>query len=178
MTVAEFLTWAEAQPGGSRYRLVNGEPVEMPAERAGHAKVKARAFNALSRSIERAALPCHVLPDGITVAVDEYTAYEPDATVYCGPEIDDDALVLLNPVIVVEVLSPTTAHVDTGAKLAGYFKIASVQHYLIIDSVAHRMVKHSRADDNRIATDIIEDGEIVLDPPGISVHFDDILRPR
>ncbi len=40
------------------------------------------------------------------------------------------------PVVVVEILSPGTKTVDTTKKLEGYFKLASVRHYLIIDPIA------------------------------------------
>lgn len=175
MTVAEFLSWTEARPDGRRYRLIDGEPVRMAAERSRQSKAKFRAAKALEAAILDANVPCHVLPDGITVMVDEHTPYEPDASVYSGEEIDDDAMVLPNPLIVVEVLSPRTAHIDTGIKLAGYFKIPSVQHYLIVDPVKRRIVRHSRATGGRIETAIFESGDIDLDPPGISVELDDIL---
>lgn len=150
----------------------------MAAERSRQSKAKFRAAKALEAAIAEAKLPCHVLPDGITVRVDEYTAYEPDATVYCGEEIDDDAIILPNPLIVVEVLSPSTAHVDTGAKLAGYFNIQSVEHYLIIDPVGRRIIKHSRSGPDRIETLIINEGHVRLAPPGITVAFDSIFPAR
>jgi Uma2 family endonuclease len=178
MTAWEFLAWAEAQPDGKRCRLIDGEPVAMAPERSRQSKAKFRAAKALEAAVERAGLPCHVFPDGITVLADEYTPYEPDAVLYCGAEIDDEATVLSNPLIVVDVLSPSTAHVDTGAKLAGYFRIDSVQHYLIIDTVGRRMVRHSRRSGRQIDTTIIESGEIRLDPPGISIAFEAILPPR
>jgi Uma2 family endonuclease len=46
-------------------------------------------------------------------------------------------------VIVVEVISPTSAHSDTSAKLIGYFKLPSVQHYLVIDPDARTVTHHS-----------------------------------
>ena len=146
----------------------------MASERVRHLKVKGAVFIALSTAVENAGLPCHVLPDGITIKVDEYTAYEPDASVYCGAELDDDALLLPNPLIVVEVLSPSTTRVDTGVKLAGYFKVESLQHYLIIDPVANRLVMHSRADNGVITTRVVETGRVVLEPPGIAFDLAEI----
>jgi Uma2 family endonuclease len=55
-----------------------------------------------------------------------------DALVYCGPELPPDALLLENPIIVVEVASPSTGRNDATRKLAGYFSLASILHYLII----------------------------------------------
>ncbi len=69
--------------------------------------------------------------------------YEPDALVNCGAPMADDAVAAPCPVVVVEVLSPSTAATDTGGKLAGYFAVPSVAHYLIIHPTK-RVVTHHR----------------------------------
>jgi Uma2 family endonuclease len=53
-------------------------------------------------------LPGEALPDGMMVKIDEHTAYQPDAVVHCDQPLPDDAIIVPAPVIVVEVLSPTT----------------------------------------------------------------------
>ena len=111
---------------------------------------------------------CTVLGDGATVIVDETTVYEPDVTVQCGVEIDLDSVTADHPTIVVEVLSPSTGGVDTGKKLSDYFQINSIQHYLILDPEKCRVIHHSR-DGDRIATMVLTEGTLALDPPGISV---------
>ena len=131
MTVDEYLAWAEGRPG--RFELYAGSVYAMTPERAGHAKVKYAVQTALLRAIERSGLPCHMLPDGMTVRVEQDTAHEPDALVYCGEELPASAVEVPTPMIVVEVLTPSTQQVDASAKLAGYFRIASVHHYLIVD---------------------------------------------
>ena len=60
----------------------------------------------------------------MTVRIDETTAYEPDAVVYSGEKIARSAVEVPNPLIVVEVLSPSTRQVDVSIKLAGYFRAA------------------------------------------------------
>ena len=132
-TVEEYLAWANAQAERQRSELINGQIVAMAPERIKHAKVKLAVAIALKAAVVRSGLPCHVLADGPTVRIDDHTAYEPGALVYYGQELPGDSLVVPNPVIIVEVLSPTTMHTDTSAKLIGYFKLPSVQHYLIID---------------------------------------------
>src|SRR5690348_6036188 len=77
---------------------------------------------ALLAGIRARRLPCHMLPDGMTVRIDETTAYEPDALVYCGARLGSSAVEVPAPVIVVEVLSPSTRRIDASAKLAGYFR--------------------------------------------------------
>ena len=121
MTVEEFLAWAEDRPG--RHELVRGEVVAQAAERAAHWEVKLATHVALLAAIKAKALPCHVVPDGATVRIDEATAYEPDAMVYCGEPISPDWEMLVeNPVIIVEVLSPSTGRRDQGRRLADYFR--------------------------------------------------------
>ena len=62
-----------------------------------------------------------------------------------------------NPVVVVEVLSPSTAADDQGVKLDGYFSLPSVQHYLIVDPDRRVMIHHKRRPD-AIETRIFREG--------------------
>jgi Uma2 family endonuclease len=110
------------------------------------------------------------------VRIDDHTAYAPDALVYCGQELPGDALVVPNPVIIVEVLSPTTMHTDTSAKLIGYFKLPSVQHYLIIDPDACAVAHHSRAASGTVSGHTVTSGTIQLDPPGLAIDVSEIFE--
>jgi Uma2 family endonuclease len=103
MTVDQFVAWAMAQPEG-RFELVSGTVVAIAPERAAHARLKSEVWLALRTSIKSAGLPCEALPDGMTVKIDEHTAYEPDAQVHCGERLADDTVIVPAPVIVVEVL--------------------------------------------------------------------------
>ena len=112
MTVQEFLAWAAAQPRG-RYELVRGEVVAMAPERARHNLVKAAVFRALSDAVARAALPCTVFTDGMTVVIDNEHSREPDAAVQCNITTDSNSTILEAPLIVVEVASPSSERDDT-----------------------------------------------------------------
>jgi Uma2 family endonuclease len=172
MTVDQFLAWAQELPG--RYELLRGEAYRMAPESTGHAEVKAAVYAALRAIVRRRNLPCHVLPDGVTVRIDEQTAYEPDAQVYRGEKLPATALEVPNPLIVVEVLSPSTQRVDASLKLAGYFKLPSVAHYLIVDPTQPNVVHHARGNGDTITTRIITSGDITLDPPGLILALSDI----
>lgn len=102
---------------------------------------------ALRQAVRQADIKCAVLGDGATIVVDEYTVYEPDVTVQCGEEVDLDSITVPEPCILVEVLSSSTKGVDTGGKLAGYFQLASVQHYLVVDPEKHTVIHHYRMQD-------------------------------
>jgi Uma2 family endonuclease len=176
MTVEQFLAWLEDGPEGARYELVAGEVVAMAPERAAHARLKAEVWLALRDGIRSAGLACEALPDGMTVKIDEHTAYEPDAVVHCGAQLADDALLVPEPVIVVEVLSPTTKAHDAGAKLADYFRLPSVRHYLLARTGRPTMIHHRRGDDGAIATRVVTAGALALDPPGITLDLGSIYR--
>jgi Uma2 family endonuclease len=135
---------------------------------------KAEIWLALRDGIKAAGLPCEALPDGMTVKIDDHTAYEPDAVVHCGEALADDAVIVPAPVIVVEGLSPSTATRDTGAKLADYFRLPSVRHYLIVRTDRPTVIHHRRGDGDVIETRIVTAGAVALDPPGIALDLDRI----
>ena len=172
MTVDEFLAWAEERPG--RYELFRGEVYAMSPENVGHTETKGAIYAALVAGIRQRRLSYHALTDGATVRISDETAYEPDALVYCGQKLSPSALEIPNPVIIVEVLSPSTQRVDVSLKLAGYFRLPSVAHYLIVDPTQPVIVHHARGPGDTILTRVIADGVIALDPPGLELLVTDI----
>lgn len=174
MTVEQFIDWAMAQPRG-RYELYGGRVVQMSPERTKHIEVKLEVAIALKNAAKMLPKRCHVLSDGATVKIGERTAYEPDALVYCGEKLPPDTIIIPEPVIVVEVTSPSSEARDAGVKLAGYFKLPSLVHYVIIDPDDRLVVHHRRGEDEEIATRVVEGGELVLEPPGLTVQFADLF---
>jgi Uma2 family endonuclease len=176
MKVPEFLAWAEAQPRG-RYELVDGEIVAMASERVRHNLVKGAVFEALGNAVKAAALPCTVFTDGVSVVINEETTREPDASVQCGVEADPDALTIDAPLIVVEVASPSSERHDLGEMLIEYFSVPSIRHYLIVLPEKRTIVHHRRSEEGDIITRIAANGDIVLDPPGMTVPVAALLGP-
>jgi Uma2 family endonuclease len=166
----EFRQWAATRK--NRFERVAGEPVAMSPERFQHARIKSRVWAALDHAIRGAGVACEALPDGITIEVDADTDYEPDAIVNCGPPAPGDAVAATNPVVVVEALSPGTRSVDLADKLADYFRVASIQHYLIVRATRREVIHHRRVGAD-ILTQVIDLGAIALDPPGIAVNVAD-----
>jgi Uma2 family endonuclease len=175
MTADEYIAWA--METGFRGALVDGAPVAMAPERVGHARVKFRAARALEDAVLRAGLRCEVLPDGMAVVVEGATVYEPDALVRCGDPLPPDAVKVTDPLILIEVLSPSTSSIDTGNKLGDYFRISSVRHYLILRTEKRSVIHHARAADGGIATRILHDGLLVLDPPGLTLEIAALFPP-
>ena len=111
----------------------------------------------------------------MTVRIDQDTAHEPDALVYCGDKLPASAVEVPNPVILVEVLSPSTRHVNASAKLAGYFRVPSCQHYLIVDPDKQLVVHHARGEADAIITRIVREHTVRLDPPGLELTIGELF---
>jgi Uma2 family endonuclease len=175
MTVEAFCAWVDAAPR-PRCELEEGRVVAMAPERAIHGEAKAAAWLALRNAIRAAGVDYRAYLDSLAVAVGPSTAYQPDVLVNCGPRPAPAALVAPNPVIVVEVSSPSTSRVDAVAKFLDYMRLDSIRHYLLIDAVKRIVVHHRKEADGRIMTMILPTGPLTLDPPGITVQVESLFE--
>ena len=105
--------------------------------------------------------------------------YQPDALVHRGEPSDDDALEVPSPVIVVEVVSPTSGTRDTNAKLPGYFRVPGLRRYLLVVPNERRIV-HCRLEggetDPTVA--LVSAGTPRPDPPGLDVDVPSFFGSR
>jgi Uma2 family endonuclease len=106
----------------------------MNREPAVHARVKLEVAVALQDSLKRSGLQGEVYTDGMAVKIADRVVHEPDAMLRLGAQLPGDAVLVTDPYIAVEVLSPSTGPVDTGTKLVNYFKLSSVAHYLVVNT--------------------------------------------
>jgi Uma2 family endonuclease len=182
MTVAAFLDWARRRPEGERWELIEGQPIPlrgpapahaMAAETVAHARIKRRIDHALGAALDQGGHECEVFVSGPKVRIDADTAFEPDVVVSCV-EVPDGLLVP-EPLIVVEVLSPSTRDKDFTIKLAGYAGLPSVAHYLLVDTQRPLVVHHHRSPgEPEFRTSIARSGILRLDPPGLDLDLDAI----
>lgn len=185
MTVEEFLVWSEAQPKeAGRFELWDGQIIEkhgaageMNAERAQHWRLKAGLYRAIHAAFETAGLHGEVIIDGAGVELTSKRLVEPDIVVYVGPHVPRSALIVPNPIIVCEVLSPSTAKFDLSAKLEGYFALPSIQHYIIVDPDLPLLIHHARDSGSALRTQVVRDAatDLKLDPPGLIVDLREVL---
>jgi Uma2 family endonuclease len=173
LTADAFLAWAAEQRG--RFELSEGQVVAMAPERVAHTRAKLDAVIALRSALAAGGLPCEAMTDGVSVRIDERTIYEPDALVRCGPRTPGDAMDVPDPLIVVEVVSPSGRGIDTGAKLAGYFKLPSVRHYLVVNTESRIVIHHRRDDAGAIGVQILHEGILSFNPPGLAIEIRDIF---
>ena len=175
MDVQAFLAFAERRERG-RFELWRGELVSMAPERAERVRAKFAVSRALAAAIEKAERGCEAFVDGLAVAIDSETAYEPDALVNCGERIPTGSMLAPAPVIVVEVVSPGSHKRDTALKVEGYFSVASIAHYLVVDLAKRVMLHYRRESDARIGLTILREGGLTLDPPGMTLELAEFFK--
>ena len=128
MTLAEFLAWEERQP--LRYEFDGIGPVAMTGGTAGHADIQRNlAFSLTARLRGK---PCRFYGSDLKFQVAEGHIRYPDGMVVCSP-VDRTATVIHDPVIVFEVLSPSTGRRDRIVKAREYQVTPSVQRYVMLE---------------------------------------------
>ena len=125
-TVEAFLARGE-QPG-VREELVAGRIVAMAPPRDQHGTIVANASYEIRRRLRR---PCRLVAD-TGLRIDDTTLFVPDLVVSCSPRDADGRTV--DPVLVVEVLSPSTRDFDLGLKANAYSELPSCREIWLIDS--------------------------------------------
>ena len=175
MTAEEFLAWTEGRPE-KHWELFHGAPQMQQSQTWGHANLKGLIYAALLRET-RAHAPNHFAAvDGLVVKVDGNTAFEPDVVVYAGPRMQRGEIVVPKPVIAVEVLSQSTARKDLTDKLAGYFRVPSIMHYVIADPDSQELIYYRRQGEGIAPPAILKNGVLRLDPPGIAIELAEIFE--
>ncbi len=135
MSVEEFLDFAESSEEWHEY--IDGEPIKMPGGKLNHFRIINRLQVLLETRLSGSG--CEVLGSGMLVRVGEASLVAPDVNVVCGePELEADTRILLNPILVVEVTSPSSIDRDRVVKRDFYADLPSIQAYLVVDQ--HRVL--------------------------------------
>jgi Uma2 family endonuclease len=102
----------------------------------------------------------------------------PDVSVVCGKaELDrEDPLAVTNPVVLVEVLSPSTAAYDQGEKLSHYERIPSLHEVVFVDADQSRIIVVRREADGWTRHEASASSSIDLPSIGCTLEVDDVLR--
>lgn len=175
MTVADFLDWTAGVEG--RWELDRGMPVEMQSELLGHLRAKGRAYAAFAAALSDRDLPCEALPDGASVVTRDESVYIPDALIRCGDPPEDEVIRIADPVVVVEVLSPSNTTIEMSTKIDGYFTLPSLAWVLVVNPVTRIVHSYARGEGALILRRHEAGGTLTLDPPGIAVAVADLLPP-
>lgn len=147
VTLDDFIAATEASD--ERVEFVDGQVVAMGSTSLEHAMVTQRIARSIGNQL--AGRSCEVVSQGtlVTAEVGENT-FLPDIVVFCGPPQRKrvrGADILLNPSVIVEVLSPSTAGYDHDTKWLNYRRIPSLQDYLLVSQDRARVERFTRHGD-------------------------------
>jgi Uma2 family endonuclease len=180
MSMGEFLAWEREQP--ERYEY-DGEIIKMMTGGSlDHSTIASNLWIALRDQLRSSA--CRAFRGDTKVIANNSIRY-PDLSVTCTLVRGNDDTVI-EPVLVIEVVSPSTEREDRGRKKFDYFAMPSIQQYAIIEQDERRIDLYTRTGD-RWMNEIIE-SEAVLKLSSIGVEVSlaaiyedtdlDATRPR
>lgn len=144
MTADEFLAWDETQT--VKHEFVRGEVFMMTGGVDHNYTVAGNLYIALRQHLR--GTPCRIYGSDVKLRVEAADCYfYPDLMVTCSALDAADRLIKREPVLVVEVLSPSTAAFDRGEKFADYRQLASLREYLLVDVTRRRCDLHRKGTD-------------------------------
>ena len=132
-TVAEYMA-LEAR-GEAKHEFFDGEVFAMAGTSISHNALAGNCFAAFKQALR--GRPCKVVIEAVQLAVEEGRHYTyPDVMVSCDPADRQATLTMHAPVLLVEVLSPSTAEYDRGKNFNQYKQLPSLQHYLLVSQTS------------------------------------------
>lgn len=170
MTVDEFFDWCP-KTDDRHWELIDGRPVAMAPPSRPHAALVTAISRRVDEALERRHGCFAYSGAGIIPPSRLYTYYEADLAVFCRRDEPDERGDDQAPVLIVEILSPSTERHDRRLKLADYRAIPSVREVLLLDQASLFAEIHRRIGEDRWQTDLIRgaDGRLQLDSIGLDI---------
>ena len=165
LTPKEYITLErKAIPDADTVRseYINGEIINMPGASFAHNLVTANISARLHASLRGSG--CAVFANDMRISIPTAKSYfYPDVGVVCEePRFEDGVFdTLLNPIVVVEVLSPSTEAYDRGEKFAHYRQLPSLQEYVLVSQGQILIDHYLRQEKQWIFSDFQEADEIL-----------------
>ena len=164
MSLAEFLEWEERQE--LRYEFDGVEPVAMTGGSAAHADIQANITTALRNRLR--GKPCKFYGSDLKILVGDNSSRYPDGMVVCSP-VTPNATIVRDPVVIFEVLSPSTAAKDRIVKAREYQATPSVQRYVMLEQARVGATVHVRAADGWNVLVLKESDTLALPEIGLTI---------
>lgn len=170
MSLDEFLAWERDQP--KRYEYAGGVVTMMTGGSLDHSTIASNLWTVLRDQLRGGT--CRAFRGDTKIIANNSLRY-PDLSVTCTRVRGNDDVVL-DPILVVEVVSPSTEREDRGRKKFDYFATPSIRQYAIVEQDARRIDLYTRTDTSW--TDEIVEGNAVLrlSSIGVEVRLDTIYQ--
>ena len=142
-TAEEYLALERAAEFKSEY--IDGEIVARSGANRAHSLIATNLTGFLSQALRHG--PCEAYGSDMRVKVADTDLYTyPDVTVVCAEPAFEDAMIdtLVNPTVIVEILSPSTEAYDRGEKFSRYRRLPSLQEYVLVAQDRPRVERYAR----------------------------------
>lgn len=172
-SVEDYLESEKISPVRREY--VQGEVYAMAGTSDNHARVTGNIFVALSVHLRDS--NCEPFATEIKVRVTKNVYYYPDILVSCE-ENPEDSYFRNTPILIIEVTSPSTAHIDRREKLLFYQQMSSVQEYVVVDQHKINIEIHRRQPNGGWITYFFDkdDEEVELQSVDLTLPIAEIYR--
>ncbi|MDZ4848165.1 MAG: Uma2 family endonuclease [Pirellulaceae bacterium] len=144
MTPAEYAVWEREQV--ERHEYYAGDVFSQAGGTRRHSLIGSNVLGEIRQILKGRDCEAHGSGMRVLIEATGYQAY-PDVSVACPPFSDNADEVITNPILVVEVLSPSTADFDRGGKFGHYRQIPSLSEYLVFWQDEARVEQHTRTSD-------------------------------
>ena len=180
MSLDEFLAWERDQP--ERYEFAGGVITMMTGGSLDHSTIASNLWTALRDQLRGST--CRAFRGDSKIIANHSIRY-PDLSVTCT-QVRGTEDVVLDPILIVEVISPSTEREDRGRKKFDYFATPSIRQYAIIEQDERLIDFYTRTGDRWIDEIIEGDAVLNLSSIGVEVSLDavyedtelDAIRPR
>lgn len=132
-----------------KHEYYKGEIFAMSSASFKHNLIETNLRRALGNFLQDK--DCNEFGSNQRIHIPSNTLYTyPDIIVLCDDPafVDDEFDTITNPSVIIEILSPSTANYDRGAKFDLYREITSLHEYLLVDSTTIHAVLYVKNDDN------------------------------
>ena len=172
-TFEDYLEWENRQP--LRHEFVGGEVFSMTGASDLHNEVAGNLYTLLRQQLR--GTPCRVFMADVKVRIETADcAFYPDLLVTCAESDRSDRYVKRSPVVVVEVLSASTAAFDLGEKFAAYRQLDSLREYVLIDQERVRVQVFRRLDDQWLVDSVGPGERLILESVGLAFAVEKVYE--
>lgn len=177
ITVAEYL--AGEREGTIKHEYYEGQVFAQAGASPNHNRIAVRLINSLYSQLSGRG--CEVYPSDMRIKVKRTGLYTyPDVTVTCGTEEfeDDHGDTLINPLVIIEVLSPSTESYDRGKKFLHYQMIQSLQEYLLVAQDGTQIEHYVRQPDDQwlYSLETEREGSVMLPSINCTLKLADVYK--
>ncbi|HEB62759.1 MAG TPA: Uma2 family endonuclease [Bacteroidetes bacterium] len=180
LSVKEYIN--QEIESGTKYEYHNGKIYALAGGTLNHGLISGNIYLEIGIQLKNKANNCLPFNSDVKLFIEATNSYVyPDAMVICGEieESSENKNSVINPILIVEVLSKSTADYDRGDKFYLYRHLPSFREYVLVEQkkyVVDVHYKHEKSDFWRITRYKGLDEMIILQSLGIEISMEDLYR--